>query len=454
MKSEVSREEYGKEDRMKMSNSSDSSRATNKKEKKKVYIPVNKSKVSPVRDAIIIYIFCVSTPTLIGAALKLYSNLIGDSATTSASFKWFTSNVDEQFNLLRMTSSIYQFLKKKYLEQDAFSDLQFVMFASTILSLVRVILVHLLVPRYLAPRRLQAFVHSKSSHLLSSTEYQFHDKNKQHDDIETVLGMLKQSLRRSLGHEDHTDTAYLLDQEQSTSIFNAPRYATAVFRLFFCILSSCWALIQFRRAIWWPVWVFGRREASTKYCWDLKGSFAFKGAALDYDFDHQNTALRLFFLGQASYQIHSLFFHFLSMMLLLLYGGNEGFLSARQSLRSYLRPLMEHSIYCILTVTTYIFSGLRRLGAILIFALEMSSIMLQILQICINAPTKSRLRNPGTITFLHRFIVVPIFIYSRFFVLPFVVQVSTILLFVLMNGSNPIMFTLSFFCSVYYFLHS
>jgi hypothetical protein len=424
---------------MKASSSSDSSsRANNanKKEKKKVYIPVNKSKVSPVRDAIIIYIFCVSTPTFMGVILKLYSILVGDSAVNSLSFKWFTSNVDEQFNLLQMASSIYHFLKKKYLEQNAFSDLQFVIFASTILSLVRVILVHLLVPRYLAPRRLQAFVHSKSSHLLSSAEYQFHDQNKKNDDIETVLGMFKQSLRRSLGHEDHTDTTYLLDQEQTTSIFNAPRYATAVFRMFFCILSSCWALIQFRRAIWWPVWVFGQWEASTKYCWDLKGSFAFKGAALDNDFDHQNTALRLFFLGQASYQIHSLLFHFLSMMLLLLYGGNEGFLSARQSLRSYLRPLLEHSIYCMLTVTTYIFSGLRRLGAILIFALEMSSIMLQILQICINAPKKSRLRNPHTITFLHRFIVVPIFIYSRFFILPFVVQVSINLLLAFMNEYN------------------
>jgi len=424
MESGASRKDFGEEDRMKMSNSSDSSRGTNtKREKKMVYAPVHNSKVSPVRDAIIIYIFCVSTPTFIGAALKAYSNLIGDSAT-NVSFKWLTTNVDGQFHLLQMASSIYHFLKKKYLEHNAFSDLQFVLFASTIMSLIRVILVHLLVPRYLAPRRLQAFVHSKSSHLLSSAEYQFYDQNKQSDDIETVLGMLKQSIRRSLGHEDRTDTTYLLDQEQTSSVFNAPRYATAVFRLFFCLLSSCWALIKFRHAIWWPFWVFGRREASTKYCWDLKGSFAFKGAALDNDFDHQNAALRLFFLGQASYQIHSLFFHFLSMMLLLLYGGNEGFLSARQSLRSYLRPLLEHSIYCILTVTTYIFSGLRRLGAILIFALEMSSTMLQILQICINAPAKSRLRNPRTITWLHRFIVVPIFIYSRFFVLPFVVQVS------------------------------
>lgn len=146
----------------------------------------------------------------------------------------------------------------------------------------------------------------------------------------------------------------------------------------------------------------GLKTAQTKNCWDLGGSVALKGADFDHDFDNQNSALRYFFLGQASYQIHSLCFHFLSMILLLVWGGNDGYLSARKSLKSYMRPMIEHTLYFVLTVTTYIFSGLRRLGAISIFAQETSSIIIQVLQICINAPKESRLRSPRLIKIVHR----------------------------------------------------
>jgi hypothetical protein len=87
---------------------------------------------------------------------------------------------------------------------------------------------------------------------------------------------------------------------------------------------------------------------------------------------------------------------------------------------------MEHSFYFVLTVMTYMFSGLRRLGAICIFVLEFSSMVLQLLQICINAPEQSHLKNLNLIQFVHRFMAIPIFIYSRFFVLPFIVQYSAL----------------------------
>mmetsp|Transcript_14196 Transcript_14196/g.21234 ORF Transcript_14196/g.21234 Transcript_14196/m.21234 type:complete len:154 (+) Transcript_14196:1-462(+) len=92
-----------------------------------------------------------------------------------------------------------------------------------------------------------------------------------------------------------------------------------------------------------------------------------------------------------------------------------------------MRPMIEHTLYFVLTVTTYIFSGLRRLGAISIFAQETSSIIIQVLQICINAPKESRLRSPQLIKIVHRFVVVPIFVYFRFFVMPFIVQYSAAL---------------------------
>ena len=73
---------------------------------------------------------------------------------------------------------------------------------------------------------------------------------------------------------------------------------------------------------------------------------------------------------------------------------------------------------------TYAFSGLRRLVAIGIFALELSSMMLQLLQLCINAPESSIFRNTKMIKFVHRFIAIPVFTYCRFFVMPFIVQYS------------------------------
>jgi hypothetical protein len=237
------------------------------------------------------------------------------------------------------------------------------------------------------------------------------------------------SFQRSLGHESQYLYEKNVDAVYATKAFMAPRYATAIFRLLFCFLSCSWALAKFSSSDFWPVWVGGRLNARTKYCWDLSGSVAIQGASLDIDFDHQNSALRYFFLGQASYQIHSLSFHFLSMILLLVCGGkkNDGYyLSARTSLKSYIRPIMEHSFYFVLTVMTYMFSGLRRLGAICIFVLEFSSMVLQLLQICINAPEQSHLKNLNLIQFVHRFMAIPIFIYSRFFVLPFIVQYSAL----------------------------
>lgn len=370
------------------------------------------------------------------------------------------------FNLLDLLASFYHFLKRHlevYIEVHAFSDIQIIMAASILLSLVRVVLVHMLVPRYLTPRRLQALVLSKSTHMLSSSEYAFgnqtaptpDDKNElanneiagqghtnNYSGSRSFLKYFKifskrtvDSLRRALGHEiqsPHKD----LDATQSLHLSSAPRYATAIFRLLFCTLSCSWALYQFSSANFWPIWVGGPKTAKTSYCWDLAGTLSplikgggHRASLLDSDFNHENTALRFFFLGQASYQTHCLCFHFLSMILLLAYTDADErkdgkYLSIRKSLKSYSRPMLEHIVYFILTVTTYIFSGLRRLGAISIFALEMSSAVVQLLQICINAPEMSILRKSSVVKCVHRYLVVPVFVYCRFFILPFIVQYS------------------------------
>jgi hypothetical protein len=486
-----------------------------------------------------------------------------DSSATSSSLLFFTEQIFYTISKLIFNSSTlisnshyyhynhHHFASKLMTFVSSLSrDVQFIIIATILQSIVRVILVHLLVPRYLAPKRLIAFVRNKSTHLLSSSSYVWnHDNNNNNSTMctsnpeqqpnaslnikfsrrESLKHYINNawehsglSLRRSLGHDtkdglspirrDHNhhyitsatttisntqSTTTLpslpsinhLNQTQTLRLFAAPRYATAIFRLICCTISCTWALVHFRNASYWPLWVGGSMKGNTKYCWDLAGtvdpSFVWKrdfydqyphhnhhyqqyqhqeqqwdglnhinknsssggvGGGFDSDFDNQNSALRYFFLGQASYQLQSLCFHFLSMALLLLYGGmkknkdndddtsshhhhqrnddDKEIISERSSFKSYLRPVFEHSMCMFITITTFFFSSLRRLGSISIFALEMSSLVLQLLQICINAPESSRLHKPHIIRFVHHYLAIPIFVYCRLFVIPFVVQYS------------------------------
>mmetsp|Transcript_40696 Transcript_40696/g.59789 ORF Transcript_40696/g.59789 Transcript_40696/m.59789 type:complete len:208 (-) Transcript_40696:360-983(-) len=143
--------------------------------------------------------------------------------------------------------------------------------------------------------------------------------------------------------------------------------------------------------------------------------------ALDGDFDKRNTALRYYFIMQASYHFHSLCFQLLSLLLLFLYGGQEGsrLVSMKSSMKNYFRPLVEHMIAMLLIVVAFCFSGLRRLGAVAMFTLDISSVFLHLLQLCMNAPESSVLRSG--VWFLHQWIVVPTFMYFRLFIFPFIV---------------------------------
>eukprot|EP00957_Ditylum_brightwellii_P010539 798008-Ditylum_brightwellii.AAC.1 len=57
------------------------------------------------------------------------------------------------------------------------SDVQYIVALSVVLAIIWVLLVYMLVPQYLAPRRLAAFVRCKSTHLLLSAAYQFPSSN-------------------------------------------------------------------------------------------------------------------------------------------------------------------------------------------------------------------------------------------------------------------------------------
>ena len=270
---------------------------------------------------------------------------------------------------------------------------------------------------------------------------------------------LRPSIKRALGHEptaryndlnspSTTVSTSPFRRSNSTpnpthDLFSAPRHATAMFRLIYTSTSCFAAFYLFHSAVFWPRQVFGNHaHASTKACWDLSGSVVALGS-LDADYDNLNGALKYFFLAQAAYQLHSLCFHLVSMGLLLLYGGgtsngsyewlkklfagkrsrrNQIFnqhqmqqaksmrlLSMKTSMQSYIRPMFQHFVVLALLVGAYLFSGLRRLGALGIFTLELSSAFLQLLQVCIYAPEKSWWRQPKVVIFVHRFLTIPTF---------------------------------------------
>ena len=477
-------------------------------------------------QGIFIYVICITAPIIFGIILKWYEHFFVSYTNNNGDGIDYYDN-DKNNNMI--TTLLFQFLnnhqhlhkiliKSSSILSSYSYDVQFIIIATILQSIVRVVLVHLLVPRYLAPRRLIAFVRNKSTHLLSSSSYEWNVNNNNNDHSQTKGGTklskkdsfimyiqdkidhTTHSLHRSLGHDTKEGLSPLrkdklysqqqqeqqnllpplpnldqLDSSETLRLFAAPRYATAIFRLICCTISCTYALMNFRKASYWPIWVGGSIHGKTKYCWDLAGtvdpSFVWtrgggdnknynqneerrmvndilSNDSFDSDFDNQNSALRYFFLGQASYQLQSLCFHFLSMILLLIYSGmkkrkkssrnhNESggsslndsshksrIVSARSSIKSYLRPVVEHSIYFVLTISTFFFSALRRLGSITIFALEVSSLILQILQICINAPDSSPLHKPNVIQFVHHYMAIPFFIYCRLIVIPFVVMYS------------------------------
>jgi len=365
-------------------------------------------------------------------------------------------------------------------------DIQFLIMLAVTLAVIRIYFVHMLVPEFLAPKRLEVLTRVKSSHLLSSSSYRFggvkgwesarvresfsgrcsdNSNNNRQDGCpdskrkgwyEHLINWaskrwyrLSPSIRRALGHEPLRDNDAVFTNQPNartpTSFrrsnsatlhstlhsFSAPRYATATFRLLYTTLSCLSALILFQSAEFWPRVVLGKHEqASTRHCWDLSGSFSVLGF-LDADYDNRKGQLKYFFLAQAAYQLHSLCFHIVSMLLLLHIQLQQRRqqqqarpISMKTSMQSYFRPMMEHVVVLALLVGAYLFSGLRRLGAVMIFTLEVSSVFLQLLQVCIYAPESSWLRKPEVVGFVHRCLTIPSFLYCRFFVLPFVIWYS------------------------------
>ena len=195
---------------------------------------------------------------------------------------------------------------------------------------------------------------------------------------------------------------------------SAPRLATASFRLIYSGLAAAIAFYYFSSYEFWPMYVGGKGH--TAECWDLSGGISVGG--VDGDFDAHNTALRLYYLHQSAYHWHSGAFHLLSVLLLLTRPSGKRLGWFRDSTVSYKRSFLQHAVAILLLSTTYVFSSLRRLGAIGMFSFDVSSFFLHLLQVCMNAPKGTVVRSARWINFLYRFMVLPSFFYCRFIVWP------------------------------------
>jgi heme exporter protein D len=148
-------------------------------------------------------------------------------------------------------------------------------------------------------------------------------------------------------------------------------------------------------------------SGATKNCWNLKGS-----PGMEEDFDELNSLLKFYYLLQASYHLHSAAFHVLTL----------GIMWTRHKKRpaqlANWRSILQHSIALVLIVGSHLFASTRRLGAIGSFVLDLSSLLLHALQVFINAPYSL---DPTVVKVVHLGLVIPVFVYCRFYVWPFVV---------------------------------
>lgn len=232
---------------------------------------------------------------------------------------------------------------------------------------------------------------------------------------------------RSTNGDDSTSNS------EPERLFAAPKYATAVFRFMYCLVSCLTGYIYFVDADFWPPVVGGR--GSTKNCWDLSSVGA---TVIDSDFDQRNTVLRRYYLIQASYHFHSAAFHVLTSLLLWFVSKSSrhrdkstrarflGFIPAGMFTLYNVRTFFQHCFSVVLIGGTYLFSSTRRLGAIAMFSFDASSLFLHLLQLGINAPHGSPRSSPASIRILHRVLVVPAFCYTRFYIFPFVVGYSAL----------------------------
>mmetsp|Transcript_36220 Transcript_36220/g.87688 ORF Transcript_36220/g.87688 Transcript_36220/m.87688 type:complete len:616 (-) Transcript_36220:119-1966(-) len=487
-----------------------------------------------------LYALCIILPNIvsgIGSVLKsvLEDNAVFRKATTEVCSGPFLNRFHYCQQLLLRTHSYdasSASLTAAIAPDAGISDVAIVVFLSISLAIVRLGLVHILVPGYDQPKRMRAFVRCKSIHLLSSqytgngtpkplkgdaiddsvlaslprmpslesnpisngeidnsaTSAVHANANLQYkverrepaailtsDQDNESLGAREEALwgqweqaRNELQDDDDDDdeedsppppavSSGLISSSSAQSLqallhqanpggprarresskqddilsFTSPKFATAAFRLFYCTISCTIALFYFLDADFWPAAVGG--IGNTKNCWDLS---SVGPTVMESDFDQHNTVLRRFFLLQASYHFHSGAFHLFTAILLWFVSSSpknqeerettkfSGFIPYGMITLNNVKTLLQHFFAVALITFIFLFSSLRRLGAIGIFSFDASSWALHLLQLSIN--DSSQRVTPFCIRLLHRVVVIPLFCFTRFYIFPFVIGYSAL----------------------------
>ena len=256
-----------------------------------------------------------------------------------------------------------------------------------------------------APVRLLSASRSLSSSMMPSTERLQKDE---------ILGLEQQRQE---------------EQERQRRLYAAPRLATAVFRFLYSVTAVILAWILFRSTPFWPWYVGGR--GTTQACWDLSGTLVLmedssmsQGPPLSTTISNAVNwlwfswfspitttttspttttvtsslqSLKRYFLWQASYHCHAFVFHILTSLWLWAWGRQQQHQQEQHdasqhrpaffwstAVRFSISSFLQHALALLLIGMAYIFSSIRRLGAVGMFAFDASSVFLHLLQVAMN----------------------------------------------------------------------
>jgi len=229
------------------------------------------------------------------------------------------------------------------------------------------------------------------------------------------------------------DTQAREAQENEQEEQNIFYYATTLFRLLYTFSSSMYAFFMFRDANFWPIYLWSSGLGSTQHCWNLSGSI-YAGEAfgiVDRDYDSYNRYLKRYFRVQVSYQLQSLFFHCILLYQTMRSKEDTKNISESQQKKSkFFWIFIEHILGIFLLLGTFIFSSWRRLGAVAMFALDFSGVFIHFLQLFLFFPSSNneedQTKTKAMAKIIHRYLVIPIFMYCRLFILPFVIWYSAV----------------------------
>ena len=178
---------------------------------------------------------------------------------------------------------------------------------------------------------------------------------------------------------------------------------SAIFRTVCCTASATMAWRLFHQAEFWPDFVLG--QGRLDHCWDLIVAVDDDGD--DRAYEQQNTLLRYYVTVQASYYVHSVTFRFIRWLV------------RRKRRTSLVLSLIQSVLALGLLALASGFSSLRRLVAIGMFALDVSSAVRHFWQVCApGAATNATLARKALTQVFYWILVLPSFVATRFYVYP------------------------------------